>query len=102
LFVADANTPLIDAFDFADSRTHWHTGNRQLHGEPGDDLLLGPGKIHSLDDAPRRWLADHREAAEVLRVKGEHEPLAVTHHTGRPRTPLEPAGVSTPSGSPST
>jgi hypothetical protein len=83
LFVADANTPLIDAFDFADSRTHWHTGNRQLHGEPGDDLMLGPGKIHSLDDALRRWLADHREAAEVLRVKGEHEPLAVTHHTGR-------------------
>jgi hypothetical protein len=26
LFGADASTPLIDAFDFADSRTHWHTG----------------------------------------------------------------------------
>src|SRR6516225_1028195 len=28
LFGADANTPLIDAFDFADTRTHWHTGHR--------------------------------------------------------------------------
>jgi hypothetical protein len=83
LFGADANTPLIDAFDFADSRTHWHTGNRQLHGEPGDDLLFGPGKIHPLDDALRRWLADDPEAAGVLRMRGKDGPLAITHRTGR-------------------
>jgi hypothetical protein len=45
LLGADANTPLIDAVNFADTRTHWHTGNRCLNGEPGDDLLFGPGKI---------------------------------------------------------
>jgi len=38
LFGADANTPLSDALDFADTRTHWHTGRRRLRGEPGDDL----------------------------------------------------------------
>src|SRR5215470_11544170 len=43
LFGADANTPLIDALDFADTQTHWHTGHRKLQGEPGDDLLVGPG-----------------------------------------------------------
>lgn len=56
LFGADANTPLIDAFDFANTLTHWNTGDRRLHVEPGDDLLFGPGKVHNLDDALRRWL----------------------------------------------
>ena len=59
LLGADANTPLIDAVDFAATRTHWHTGNRRLNGEPGDDLLFGPSKVHPLDDALRRWLAEH-------------------------------------------
>jgi hypothetical protein len=59
LFGADANTPLIDAFDFANTRTHWYTGNRRLQGEPGDDRLFGPCKVHDLDDALRRWLALH-------------------------------------------
>ena len=49
LLGADANTPLIDAVDFAATRTHWHTGGRRLNGEPGDDLLFGPDKIHPLD-----------------------------------------------------
>jgi hypothetical protein len=39
LFGADANTPLIDALDFADARTHWHTGVRRLKGESGDDRV---------------------------------------------------------------
>jgi endonuclease/exonuclease/phosphatase family metal-dependent hydrolase len=82
LLGADANTPLIDAADFAATRTHWHTGDRHLYGEPGDDLLFGPGKIHPLQDALRRWLADHpAESAELAdRPLG---PLAVTHRTGR-------------------
>ncbi len=32
LFGADANTPLIDAFDFANTRTHWYTGRPRLQG----------------------------------------------------------------------
>jgi hypothetical protein len=39
LMGADANTPLIDAADFAATCTHWHTGDRHLNGEPGDDLF---------------------------------------------------------------
>ncbi|MGD0104920.1 MAG: endonuclease/exonuclease/phosphatase family protein [Rhodopila sp.] len=34
LFGADANTTLIDAFDFANTRTHWHTGRPKLKGKP--------------------------------------------------------------------
>jgi hypothetical protein len=80
---ADANTPLIDAPDFADTRTHWHTGGRNLHGEQGDDLLFGPGRIHPLDDALRRWLADHPGDAERFAASAPLGPLAITHRTGR-------------------
>jgi hypothetical protein len=94
LFGADANTPLIDAFDFANTRTHWHTGNRHLHGEPGDDLLFGPDKVHDLDDALRRWLAFHPDEMDRLRASrplasptrrgmNSEPPLAITHRTGR-------------------
>jgi endonuclease/exonuclease/phosphatase (EEP) superfamily protein YafD len=83
LFGADANTPLIDAFDFANTRTHWHTGYRRLHGEPGDDLLFGPGKVHDLDDALRRWFALHPEEMDRLRASKPSGPLAITHRTGR-------------------
>ena len=80
--VSDANTTLIDAADFVATRTHWHSGSRRLNGEPGDDLLLGPGKIHPLQDGLRRWLADHPAEAAALadRPKG---PLAITYCTGR-------------------
>lgn len=83
LFGADANTPLIDAFDFANTRTHWHTGDRRLHGEPGDDLLFGPGKVHDLGDALRRWLALHPDEMHRLRASNPSGPLAITHRTGR-------------------
>jgi hypothetical protein len=82
LLGADANTPRIDAADFAATRTHWHTGDRRLHGEPGDDLLFGPGKTHSLQDALRRWLADHPGQAATLADR-PYGPLAITHRTGR-------------------
>jgi hypothetical protein len=65
LFGADANTPLIDAVDFANTRTHWHTGNRHLNGEAGDDLLFGPGKMNRLGTSK------------------PFGPLAVTHRTGK-------------------
>lgn len=83
LFGADANTPLIDAFDFPHTRTHWHTGNRRLNGEAGDDLLFGPGKVHDLDDALRRWLALHPDEIDRLRASRPSGPLAITHRTGR-------------------
>jgi hypothetical protein len=83
LFGADANTPLIDALDFADTRTHWHTGHRKLQGEPGDDRLFGPCKVHDLDDAQRRWLALHPDEMDRLRANQPSGPLAITHRTGR-------------------
>jgi endonuclease/exonuclease/phosphatase family metal-dependent hydrolase len=83
LFGADANTPLIDAIDFVDTRTHWYTGRRRLKGEPGDDLLFGPAKVHDLDDALRRWLAVHPDEIDRLRASNPLGPLAITHRTGR-------------------
>jgi hypothetical protein len=83
LFGADANTPLIDALDFADTRTHWHTGHRKLQGEPGDDLLVGPDKVHDLVDALRCWLALHPDEMDRLRASQPSGPLAITHRTGR-------------------
>jgi endonuclease/exonuclease/phosphatase family metal-dependent hydrolase len=84
LLGADANTPQIDAADFAATRTHWHTGSRHLNGEPGDDLLFGPGKIHPLEDGLRRWLADH---PDEVAASTDHSasPLAITHRTGKRR-----------------
>lgn len=83
LFGADANTPLIDGLDFANTRTHWQTGDTRLHGEPGDDLLFGPGKVHDLDDALRRWFALHPDKIDRLRASKPSGPLAITHRTGR-------------------
>jgi hypothetical protein len=83
LFGADANTPLVDAVDFAMTRTHWHTGSLKLNGEPGDDVLVGPGKTHRLEDALRCWLADHPEAmAEIMETRPSG-PLRVSHRTGK-------------------
>ena len=82
LLGADASTPLIDAADFANTRPHWHSGDRRLNGEPGDDLLFGPGKIHPLQDGLRRWLADRPAEAAVLAGRPEG-PLAITHRTGK-------------------
>jgi hypothetical protein len=88
LFGADANTPLIDAFDFANTRTHWYTGHRRLQGEQGDDRLFGPCKVHDLDDALRRWLALHPDEMDRLRAKKSSGPLAITHRTGRRKDSL--------------
>jgi endonuclease/exonuclease/phosphatase family metal-dependent hydrolase len=82
----DANTPKVDAIDLADTRTHWHTGDRKLHGEPGDDLLVGPGRVHALEDALRRWLSDHPDELERIRRERPSGPLALSHRTGRRKT----------------
>lgn len=84
LLGADANTALVDAADFAATRTHWQHGSRHLNGEPDDDLLFGPGKIHPLEDGLRRWLADHpAEAAAYSDLRAG--PLAINHRTGKRR-----------------
>jgi hypothetical protein len=80
---SDGNTPEIDAADFAKTRTHWHTGDRHLQGEPGDELLFGPAKIHALDDAYRRWLRDHPAEASALARSAPVRP-ACGHVPDRP------------------
>jgi exonuclease III len=82
-FGADANTPLIDAVDFQQTRTHWHTGRRILRGAPGDDLLVGPAKVHPLEDVLRRWLDGHPDELDRLRVERPGGPLALSYRTGR-------------------
>ncbi len=79
IFGADANTPLLDAPDFALTRTHWHTGSRRLGGAPRDDLLVGPDKIHELDDVLRLWLADHAaEMADIMATSPDGAAAGVT------------------------
>ena len=83
IFGADGNTPVLDAIDFKNSRTHWHSGSLSLHGEPGDDLLFGPDKIHPLDDALRLWLKQHPDELDRLAAERPQGPLAVSYRTGR-------------------
>jgi hypothetical protein len=99
LFGADANTPLIDAFDFANTLTHWNTGDRHLHVEPGDDLLFGPVKVHNLDDALRRWLDLRSDDNDTLPACGPVGHLAITRRTGKRRARRAPGGASILSGS---
>jgi hypothetical protein len=80
-FGADANTPLVDAIDFQQTRTHWHTGRRIHRGAPGDDLLVGPAKVYRLEDVLRRWLDGHPEELERLRVERPGGPLALSYRT---------------------
>jgi hypothetical protein len=62
----------VDAIDFEETRTHWHTGRPILKGAPGDDVLWGPQKTLALQDALGRWLEDHPDG-----------PLLISHRTGR-------------------
>jgi endonuclease/exonuclease/phosphatase (EEP) superfamily protein YafD len=86
LFGADANTPKTDHPDFAQARTHWHTGDRRLGGAPGDDQLVGPSKIHPLRDALRRWFEDRPNELEAVRRDWPTGPLRISHYTGRRKT----------------
>lgn len=86
LFGADANTPEVDHPDFALTRTHWHTGDRHLDGAPGDDLLVGPDKIHGLDDALRRWFDRHPDQLDVVRAEFPTGPVRCSHRTGKRKT----------------
>src|ERR1039457_1626997 len=97
---ADANPPLVDAVDFAETRTHCRSGRRRLNGEPGDDLLFGPGKIHPLEDG-LRWLADHPAEAAALLTARQARWRSLTAPAGEGTHP-GPAGSLTPSGLPPT
>jgi hypothetical protein len=55
LFGADANTPLNDAPDFAKTKTHWHTGDPRLLGEPGDDRLFSPPSMTGASSPLVSW-----------------------------------------------
>jgi endonuclease/exonuclease/phosphatase family metal-dependent hydrolase len=85
LFAGDFNTPAIDHPDRELIRTHWHSGHRDLHGLPGDDLLVGPNEVHGLRDVFRTWLVDHPEELSRIRAEFPEGPLAVSHRTGTTR-----------------
>lgn len=82
-FGIDANTPEIDHPNFDKTRTHWHTGDRRLNGEPGDDLLIASSKIHDLNDAYRLYLNKNKSALTEIMTKAPNGPLAVSHITGK-------------------
>ena len=84
-FGIDANTPKVDHPDFNLTRTHWHTGNRQLEGQPGDDLLVGPDKIHSLRDCFRAWVEAEPARLEAIVRERPDGPLATSYVTRRRR-----------------
>lgn len=83
---ADANTPLVDHPDFELTRTHWHTGHKDLNGDPGDDLLWAATKVHDLEDALRKWLRLNPDAEAALTAESPKGPLAVSHRTGKRKT----------------
>ncbi len=77
----DFNTPVEDPIDDAGVLTHMHTGNPDLDGEPGDDLLVGPTPVHSLRDALRTHLASRQDLREVIRSERPEGPLKVSYRT---------------------
>lgn len=94
---------MIDALNFAKTRTHWHTGDRKLKCEPGDDRPFGPCKVHDLEDALRRWLKLHADLASKPSAEAEipnwkslspakhrrrerEVPLKITHRTGKTKS----------------
>jgi endonuclease/exonuclease/phosphatase family metal-dependent hydrolase len=77
----DFNTPLVDPIDVAGVRTHMHSGNSDLGGEPGDDLLVGPAPVHGLRDALRTHLATRPERVEAILSERPEGPLEVSYRT---------------------
>lgn len=92
VFGGDFNTPSRDALDFGLTRTHWHTGDFRLRGLPGDDLLVGPDKIHELVDALRLWIENDPCRLDDIRRVRPNGPLAISYLTrrrgDRPPNPL--------------
>ena len=56
---------------------------KDLNGEPGDDLLVGPDKIHELEDAFRVHLRQNPAVAARIVEQNPEGPLAVSHRTGK-------------------
>ena len=82
-FGIDANTPEIDHPDFESTRTHWHTGDRSLKGEPGDDLLVASTSVHVLNDALRLRLSKNKVDMEQIKREFPDGPLVVSLKTGK-------------------
>lgn len=82
LMGGDFNTPSADPVDDRLVRTHWHTGEANLGGLPGDDLLVGPEPVHPLRDALRTHLAaDPGQVAAIGRERPDG-PLELSYRTG--------------------
>jgi hypothetical protein len=79
----DFNTPSVDHPDAEELRTHWHTGEPKLKGQPGDDQLVGAAPVHRLQDVYRVWLAEHPDELRRIRAERPTGPLAVTHRPGK-------------------
>ena len=105
LFGIDANTPgSITPILPARGRTGT-AGIAKLKGEPGDDLLVGPNKVHTLSDVYRTWLDAIPPEWQRIAASRPEGPLAISHRTGKrsdhPGTPrrydavLGPAPIST-------
>ncbi len=80
-FGIDANTPTIDHPNFDKTRTHWHTGDKRLKGEQGDDLLVASSNIHDLNDAFRLHLNKNNEELRKIATEYPDGPLVVSHKT---------------------
>lgn len=82
IFGGDFNTPKLDPPDHGRVRTHWHTGDIKLGGQPGDDVLVGPDPVHGLNDALRVHLASHPDQLASIRAARPNGPLAISYRTG--------------------
>ena len=98
---ADANTPLVDAVNFAGTRTHWHTGNRCLNGEPGDDLMFGPARSTCWrTGCAAGWLIIPLRPSRWQPARPARWPSRTVRAAGGTRP--APGAALTPSGSPAT
>jgi hypothetical protein len=79
----DFNTPKVDHPDFDATRTHWHSGDAKLKGNPGDDLLIGWEPTHNLRDALRTYLGAHPEELAAISAARPEGPLHVSYCTDK-------------------
>lgn len=85
LLGGDFNTPKVDPPDQDGIRTHWHTGDERLNGQPGDDLLVGPAPIHGLRDVMRSYLGDNPDDLRRIRADRPNGPLMTSYCTDAAR-----------------
>jgi endonuclease/exonuclease/phosphatase family metal-dependent hydrolase len=79
----DFNTPELDPPSTDRIRTHWHTGDSCLEGQPGDDLLVGADPIHGLRDVLRVYLDENPDELHSVEAARPDGPLALSYRTGQ-------------------